>query len=84
MLNTVNAAYVYCRCKIDAAFRRLFKEEAGAAELVATLVIVGIVLVLALAFRTQLIDLVKGLWNNLINSGDSTAKTASDVTNKWE
>lgn len=84
MVNNLNAVALYCHCKIDAAFRRLFKEQAGAAELVATLVIVGIALALALAFRTQLIGLVKGLWNQLVHGGSTDADVNSGaVTSEW-
>ena len=83
MGNAVEIAVVYYRSKVDAAFRRLFKEQAGAAELVATLVIVGIVLALALAFRNQLTGLVSKLWDDLVNQGDTSEKTSSDVTNPW-
>ena len=84
MGNAVEIAVVYYRSKVDAAFRRLFKEQAGAAELVATLVIVGIVLALALAFRNQLVDLVKGLWNKLVVDGDTkNDASSSQYAEKW-
>lgn len=84
MGNAVEVAVVYYQSKMDAAFRRLFKEQAGAAELVATLVIVGIVLALALAFRNQLVDLVKGLWNKLVVDGDTNNNAeSSNYVSKW-
>ena len=85
MENAFEIALVYYRAKADATFRRLFKEQAGAAELVATLVIVGIVLALALAFRNQLVDLVKGLWNKLVVEGDTNNNAGSgEFIEKWE
>ena len=68
--------------KVHAGFRRVFKDQAGAAELIATMVIVGIVLVLAFAFRKQLVDLVKSLWNNLIHEGKQDGDVTT-YTNEW-
>lgn len=70
------------KAKVDNWFRRVFKEQAGGAELVATLVIVGIVLILAFAFKDQLINLVKSIWNNLVVNGNETT-TQQDVANTW-
>jgi len=72
-----------CRTKIHSAFRRVFKENAGGAELIATLIIIGIVLILAFAFKDKLGDLVKDLWNNLIQSGNESTSQQS-VVDKWE
>jgi len=77
-----NAAF-YCKIKVDGWFRRVFKEQAGGAELIATLVIIGIVLILAFAFKDQLITLVKNLWNNLIVNGTETT-TQKDVATEWQ
>lgn len=62
----------YCKTKVDAWFARVFKEQAGGAELIATLVIIAIVLGLALTFRTKLNGLVKDLWNNLLVNQEET------------
>ncbi len=67
----------------DDWFKRVFKEQAGGAEVVATLVIVGIVLALALIFRNQLTNLVTNLWNTLVKNGDTSAKNSADVANAW-
>ncbi len=68
--------------KIDGWFRRTFKEQAGGAELIATLIIVGIVLILAFIFKNQLIDLVKNLWNELLKNGKPNTKQ-EDVVPEW-
>lgn len=68
--------------KIDGWFRRTFKEQAGGAELIATLIIVGIVLILAFIFKDQLIDLVKNLWNGLLKNGDKDT-TPDQVVPEW-
>lgn len=68
--------------KVDGWFKRVFKEQAGGAELIATLIIIGIVLILAFAFKSQLITLVKNLWNNLLAKGDENT-TQQQVVSEW-
>ena len=75
-------AGTYYLAKIDGWFKRVFKEQAGGAELIATLIIIGIVLILAFVFKDMLIDLVKNLWNNLLKNGDETTKQ-TDVVDEW-
>lgn len=82
MMTTLNTSLLYCKTKVDGWFRKVFKEQAGGAELIATLVIIGIVLILSFAFKTQLISLVKNIWNNLIVSGNE-ATTQTDVATQW-
>lgn len=82
MLTALNTTVVACKIKIDSMFKRVFKEQAGGAELIATLVIIGIVLILAFAFKDKLIELVKSIWNNLIaNGNENTSQT--DVATQW-
>ena len=69
MFNAIQTAMLCTKIKVDAWFRRVFKEQAGGAEVIATLIIVAVVLVLALAFRDNLSNLVKDLWNNMTNTG---------------
>lgn len=70
MFATIGTALVCTRAKVDGWFRRVFKEQAGGAEVIATLIIIAVVLVLALAFRENLSNLVKSLWNGMLNIGD--------------
>lgn len=79
MIRSMNAALTYCYCKIDAAFRRVFKEESGAAELVATLVIVGIALALAIAFRKTLIGMVTQIWDSFVKNPDTNPNTTPSI-----
>lgn len=83
MLTALDSTMYYCKLKVDGWFRRVFKEQAGGAELIATLVIIGIVLILAFLFKDKLMELVKNLWNNLIKNGDATT-TQSDVVTEWK
>lgn len=69
--------------KVDSWFKRVFKEQAGGAELIATLIIIGIVLILAFVFKDKLIELVKNLWNNLLKDGNENTKQ-QDVVNGWD
>lgn len=69
MKTAIQTAALGCKLKVDSWFRRVFKEQAGGAEVIATIVIVAVVLVLALAFRKNLSALVKNLWDNLMNLG---------------
>ena len=71
-----------CLYKVDGWFKRVFKEQAGGAELIATLIIIGIVLILAFIFKDKLIELVQNLWNNLLKDGNENT-TQQDVVNEW-
>lgn len=80
MSMVVAEAYAtYVKCQVSTWFRKTFNDESGAAEVVATLVIIGIALALALIFREKLVALVKNLWNQLVSNGDTSAKSAKDV-----
>lgn len=75
MMTSIQTAAIYCKVKVDAWFKRVFKEQAGGAELIATLIIIAVVLVLALAFRKNLTALVKNLWNQLIKDQSTDSPT---------
>ena len=77
-----NAAFC-CKIKVDNWFRRVFKEQAGGAELIATIVIIGIVLILAFMFKDNLLKLVGSLWNSIVKGGNKDIKQ-SDVVSDWE
>ena len=71
MFNAISNAVLFTKMKIHGAFQRVFKEQAGGAEVIATLIIIAVVLVLALAFRDNISELVKSLWNNMLNTGEN-------------
>ena len=71
MFTAMQNAAIMAKIKIDAWFQRVFKEQAGGAEVIATLVIIAVVLVLALAFRDNISELVKSLWNGMLNVGEN-------------
>ena len=83
MIYAARSTTSYCLYKVDGWFKRVFKEQAGGAELIATLVIIGIVLILAFAFKNQLGELVKNLWNNLLKNGDQNT-TQQSVVSEWQ
>lgn len=76
MFNSINNALVYAQHTVHGWFKRVFKEQAGGAEVIATLIIIAVVLVLALAFRDNLSELVKSLWNKMTTYG----KTSEEVS----
>ena len=83
VFDSVNNAANYTLFRIDSWFKRVFKEQAGGAELIATLIIIGIVLILAFVFKDKLIGLVKSLWNNLLANGNENTKQ-QDVVSTWD
>lgn len=72
MFTVIGNVATMAKIKVDAWFKRMFNEQAGGAEVIATLVIIAVVLVLALAFRDNISDLVKSLWNNMLNIGEES------------
>ncbi len=71
MIRKIGDAAAYCKFKVDSWFKRVFKEQSGGAELVASLVIVGIVLALAFVFRDKIAQLVKNIWNSMFGGNVS-------------
>lgn len=69
MFTAINCAFTSAKETVHGWFQRVFKEQAGGAEVIATLIIIAVVLVLALAFRDNISELVKSLWNNMLNTG---------------
>jgi len=82
MIAMAKRTATYGLYKVDGWFKRVFKEQAGGAELIATLIIIGIVLILAFVFKDKLIELVQNLWNNLLKDGNENTKQ-QDVVNEW-
>lgn len=83
MYQCINYCLLTAKCKVHGFFERVFKENAGAAELIATLVIIGIVLAVALIFRNQLADIIKDLWDTLVKGGDTSPKDSSSIVKNW-
>lgn len=82
MLTTVRNTTNYCLFKADCWFKKVFKEQAGGAEIIATLIIIGIVLILAFAFRNQLVGLIENLWNSFVRDGNKDT-SQQEVVNDW-
>ena len=66
MFTAISSAVTCAKATVHGWFQRVFKEQAGGAEVIATLVIVAVVLALALMFKDKLYDLVAGLWNSMV------------------
>ena len=69
MFTAISNAMLLAKAKVHGAFQRVFKEQAGGAEVIATLIIIAVVLVLALAFRENISELIKSLWNGMLDIG---------------
>ena len=69
MFTAIDCAIMRAKATVHGWFQRVFKEQAGGAEVIATLIIIAVVLVLALAFRDNISQLVKSLWNDMLNTG---------------
>lgn len=78
MLNMLLCA----KATVHGWFKRVFKEQAGGAEVIATLIIIAVVLVLALAFREKIMELVSSLWNSLMRP-DATKDTQPTIPS-WD
>lgn len=74
MFAVIETVATMAKIKVDAWFKRMFNEQAGGAEVIATLVIIAVVLVLALAFRDNISDLIKSLWNGMLDLGEEGAE----------
>lgn len=81
MFTAINCAFTCAKATVHGWFQRVFKEQAGGAEVIATLIIIAVVLVLALAFRDNISELVKSLWNNMLNTGENDA---TPTIPQWE
>lgn len=72
------------KCKAQKAIHDFIHEEKGASDIIAMVVIIGIVVVLAFLFRTAIFNLFKSLWDNLVvtpagNGGTATGKVTVDA-----
>ena len=81
MFTVIENVATMAKIKVDAWFKRMFNEQAGGAEVIATLVIIAVVLVLALAFRDNISGLVKSLWNGMLNIGEESQQPSIPT---WE
>lgn len=78
MFTAINCAFTCAKATVHGWFQRVFKEQAGGAEVIATLIIIAVVLVLALAFRDNISTLVKSLWDNMTDIGEGTEPSIPD------
>lgn len=83
MLNMLETNMRLLAYKIDSMFKRVFKEQAGGAEIIATIVIVAAVLVIALIFRDKITSLVSGLWNSLVGTAGNKDNNSAPTIEQW-
>lgn len=59
---------------LRAKFIQLKKSENGGAEIIAVVVLIAIVVVLGVAFKSQIADLIKNIWSGITgNTADLNA-----------
>lgn len=63
--------------KSKEVMNHFLNEEKGAAEIIAMIVIIGVVLVIAFVFRKAIGDLFTSLWNTLVK-GDKSGESKND------
>lgn len=69
------------KCKAQKAIHDFIHEEKGASDIIAMVVIIGIVVVLAFLFRSAIFDLFKQLWDNLVATPAGNGGTATGEIN---
>lgn len=68
--------YIKAKFSLKRALNHLLNEEKGSSEVIALVVVIGIVLIIAFLFRDQIIKLFVDLWNNLVsNNSDNNAES---------
>lgn len=58
---------IAAKCKLDS----FLKKEDGAVDIVAIVVLIGIVVLVAIIFRTQISNLINGLFNTIGNNANN-------------
>ena len=71
MLNTMLMYANIARLKV----KDFFKDENGAVDIVAIVVLMGIVVIVALVFKTQLNELIKHLFKTLEGTADKAIES---------
>lgn len=69
-------AYITCRSKVRSSveqLRNFAKDERGASDVLAMIIIIGLVLAIALVFRKQIINLVEKLWSTFVEGKELDA-----------
>lgn len=82
----MNAAIIQLQFSAKRFFNHLFREEKGGSEIIALVVIIGIVITLAFVFRKQIGDLFASLWNSMVKGGaegSNQKPSISDMTNPF-
>lgn len=78
--------FTYLKIKTRAGLHKMFSEERGASGTIEAVIMIGIVVVIAFIFRTQILKLFEDLWNNLVVTGvnkkgaETTDVTLSNIT----
>lgn len=82
----MNAAIIQLQFSAKRFFNHLFREEKGGSEIIALVVIIGIVITLAFVFRKEIGNLFKELWNSMVKGsaeGTNQKPSMTDMTNPF-
>lgn len=71
MADKIICAGIIAKCKI----RKLFTDETGAVDIVAIVVLIGIVVLLAIVFKDELAKLIKTLFTTIEQNANDTVNT---------
>ena len=77
LLNKIYFGIVKGKRKAKAIMHHFAHDEKGAAEIIAMIVIIGLILVLAFVFRDAIIKLFQNLWNSFVKNADKKEKDPS-------
>lgn len=58
--------YIKAKLSFQRAMHYLLEEEKGSSEVIALVVIIGIVLIIGFIFKDAILDLFQNLWNKLV------------------
>ena len=74
-MNTLTMIYVWIRVK----FAKFIHDEKGVSAIVATVVLVGIAVVLAILFKDAIGDLITEMLNKIKTQGNETLETLAPI-----
>lgn len=74
--------YIKAKLSLQRAMHHLFEEEKGSSEVIALVVIIGIVLILGFIFKDEILKLFQSLWNNLVAGKSRNNANSVNLSNE--
>lgn len=74
--------YIKTKLSLQRAMHYLFEEEKGSSEVIALVVIIGIVLILGFIFKDEILKLFQSLWNKLVAGKSRNNANSVDLSNE--